>query len=142
VDRFNEGWQHLFFHAHGNTTILGIESGSFGVADAISLDHRTDIVYTTACLTGHFDGNTAEPCLSEAFLRNGDGGAVVYIGCSRFGWHSPDEPPASNTSIGGSSNDYAYEFYQALFQNNVRIAGEAFTQHKANLSGSCHTYNS
>jgi hypothetical protein len=134
--RFNEGWYHVFFGTHGNKTIWGLESGTFSSSSASALSGRTTIIYTIACITGHFDGST-DPCLSEAFLRNEDGGALAYFGCSRSGWGSPDSPPASNTSTGGPSLEYAYKFYDQLLNSGQDILGQVFSQHKASLSGSC-----
>jgi hypothetical protein len=133
--RFNEGWYHVFFGTHGSKTAWGLESRSFSSSSASALSGRTTIIYTMACLTGHFDGST-DPCLSEAFLRNNDGGALAYFGCSRYGWGSPDLPPASNTSTGGTSLRYAYGFYDQLLNSGHDILGQVFSQHKANLAGS------
>ena len=39
------------------------------------------VIVTSACLTNAFD---SEPCLSETLLRNSNGGAIAYFGCSRM----------------------------------------------------------
>ena len=134
--RFNEGWWHLYFSGHGDVTAWGLESGAFYSSDATLLTNKTPFVYTDACLTGHFDGST-DPCLSEAFLRNPAGGALVYIGCSRYGWGEPDDTPASNTSDGGPSTVYGYKFYKRLYETTNRTAGTAFAMHKADMISQC-----
>ena len=134
--RFNEGWWHLYFSGHGDVTAWGLESGAFYSSDAALLTNKTPFVYTDACLTGHFDGST-DPCLSEAFLRNPAGGALVYIGCSRYGWGEPDASPASNTSDGGPSTVYGYKFYKRLYETTNRTAGMAFAMHKADMISQC-----
>ena len=134
--RFNEGWWHLYFSGHGDVTAWGLESGAFYSSDATALTNKTPFVYTDACLTGHFDGST-DPCLSEAFLRNPTGGALLYIGCSRYGWGEPDETPASATSDGGPSTVYGYKFYKRLYETTNRTAGMAFAMHKADMASQC-----
>ena len=134
--RFNEGWWHLYFSGHGDVTAWGLESGAFYSSDATLLTNKTPFVYTDACLTGHFDGST-DPCLSEAFLRNPTGGALVYVGCSRYGWGEPDASPASNTSDGGPSTVYGYKFYKRLYETTNRTAGTAFAMHKADMISQC-----
>ncbi len=129
---FNEGWYNVWLNTHGATTAWGLESGSFGSGNAAALTGTTAIIYTGACLTGAFD--SAEPSLSEGFIRNPNGGAVIYIGCSRFGWGSPDTPPASNFTTGGASPYYASIFYDKVFNEGISVVGQAFAEHKAQLA--------
>jgi len=131
--RLNEGYHHVFMATHGGSTSWSLESGSFSSSSALALTNATrpSIVYTIACNTGGFD--RSEPCLSEAFLRNPDGGAIVYLGCSRYGWGSP------GSYGGGTSFDYGRKFYEELFGNGRATIGEAFAYHKmafASSSGS------
>ncbi|MBU1694065.1 MAG: hypothetical protein KKC51_08895, partial [Verrucomicrobia bacterium] len=133
--KFNQGWHHLFFSGHGAETAWGLETGDFDTTDATALTNKTLFVYTDACLTGAFD--TDEPSLSEAFLRNATGGALAYMGCSRYGWGEPDAAPASNTSDGGPSTVYAYKFYKRLYESNNVTVGRAFAMHKADMAGLC-----
>jgi subtilisin-like proprotein convertase family protein len=139
--RFDEGWYQVFFGTHGLGGSWSLESGGFTASDAASLTGSTAVIYTTACLTGHFDGSP-EPSLSEAFLRNEQGGAVAYFGCSRLAWGIKDPPPASNTSTGGASLAYAYEYYEQLLDSGTEVLCETFSQHKAALAGSCTSNNS
>ena len=77
--KFNLGWYHVFFSGHGNVDIWGLESGYFDSTDAAALTGKTVVIYTDACLTGAFE-DSYDPCLSEAFLRNATGGALVGMG--------------------------------------------------------------
>lgn len=45
------------------------------------------VLLTNACHTNAFD---YEDCLSEAFIRQPDGGGVAYFGSSRHGWSNED----------------------------------------------------
>ncbi|MDD2237493.1 MAG: C25 family cysteine peptidase, partial [Kiritimatiellae bacterium] len=130
--RFNEGWNHVFFATHGNTTIWGLESGSFSSSHAAALTNLQALVYTMACLTGAFD--TADPSLSEGFLRNANGGALAYMGCSRYGWGSP------GSYSGGTSISYADKFYDQVFTKLRNHIGIAFAEHKLAMASSS-TYN-
>jgi len=135
--KFNLGWYHLFFSGHGSETSWGLENGSFTRINAAAMTGTTVIVYTDACLTGAFDEEAYEPCLSEAFLRNTNGGAIAYMGCSRFGWGTPNSPPASDTSDGGPSTQYGYKFYKRFHESNTVCIGLAFSLHKADMVPQC-----
>ena len=130
-NKFNLGWFHMFFSGHGDTTLLGLETGSFSTTEAAAMTNLIVFAYTDACLTGGFD--QGEPSLSEAFLRNANGGALIYMGCSRYGWGEPDASPASNTSDGGPSTIYGYKFYKRLHETSGRLVGTAFAMHKADM---------
>ncbi len=128
--RFNEGWYFVNMDTHGNTTSWGLEGGGFYSSSASALTGMTAIVCTEACITGSFDKIT-DPCLSEAFLRNGQGGAIAYMGCSRYGWGSP------GSWDGGPSTQYVKAFYEKIFEDEVRSIGQAFAASKAAMAGGC-----
>ncbi|GEM_PF-2217696 len=134
VARLNEGWQLCSFDTHGSPDGWSLESDWFSAADAAALTNAPRLIYTMACNTGAFD--TDEPCLSEAFLRNPKG-ALVYLGCSRYGWGGPDDPPASPVTFGGSSSAYEMEFHRQLFSVRRTTLGEAFAWHKAAKASAC-----
>ena len=159
---FNKNWTHLMFSGHGEPLGWGLESGEFYNTDASSLTGMAAFVYTDACLTGGFDKDfvktdagtsdeytytNTDPCLGESFLRNANtlGGALVYMGCARYGWGEPDgewngssyEGPFSNTSDGGPSTVYAYKFYKRMYETTDRTLGTAFAMHKADMVSLC-----
>jgi len=128
--RMNDGYHHVLMATHGGTTAWSTESGgSFSTTHAAGMTNaaRPSVIYTIACNTGAFD--TAEPSLSEAFVRNAGGGAVVYMGCSRYGWGSP------GSYAGGTSFDYARKFYEEHFGQGRNVIGEAFARHKMAMAG-------
>ncbi len=134
--RWNNGWNYVSFGTHGSAASWSLETDSFGPGDALALTNAARVVYTVACDTAAFDSGI-DPCLSEAFLRNANGGALAYIGCSRYGWGGPDEPPASPFSDGGTSSAYEYEFWhQVCAQRRARV-GDAFALHKAAKVPAC-----
>lgn len=65
--------------------------------------------------------------LSESFIRNANGGALVYIGSSRESWGSP------GSYYGGACNDYQADWLKAIFRENQVVAGQAYTTMKIGL---------
>jgi len=131
IIKFNEGWNFMTYNTHGNTNIWATESKYFKDSHAIQLDNLTAFVYTIACITGAFD---RERSLSEGFIRNPNGGAIAYMGCSRYGWGSP------GSYYGGTSLNYQRKFYEKVFKDKITNVGEAFNAHKAAYSPSS-SYN-
>ena len=117
---FNAGYGLMHMATHGNQTIWATESGYFSSnsATALSNQNKQGIIVTIACITNAFDQDgtsvqgsfNQDPCLSEAFIRNPNGGGVGYIGSSRYGWGN-----------GGSSTQHGVsfvinrEFFKRLF---------------------------
>lgn len=129
----NEGYNFTTMYTHGSPTVWGLESGdNFPVESAASLTNSsgalskrgyTGIIYTIACLTNQFD--SVEPSLSEAFIRNPQGGSVAFIGSSRYGWWH-------------GSDYFAEEFYKQLYdisKSNEYILGRVFATHKQARTG-------
>lgn len=128
----NQGWEHLFVSTHGKPTHWKLEKNqAYYSSQALSLTAPTAFVYTTACLTNQFDGSL-DPSLSESMIRAPQGGALAYIGSSRFGWGSQDSGAADTGSTGGSSYAFARAFYQTFLpaQGEAATIGEAFNRHK------------
>ena len=115
--RFSEGWNFLFHDTHGNTGLWNGESTSLAVEHAAALTGQTCFTYTIACDSGAFDRETS---LGEAFLRNANGGALAYIGCSRYGWS-------------GISPAFRDAFQTVLFRDRTATLGPAFYAHKAGI---------
>lgn len=133
---WNAGWNCVSFGTHGSAASWALEGDSFSPADALALTNTARIVYTVACDSAAFDGSY-DPCLSEAFLRNANGGVLAYIGCSRYGWGGPDDPPASPYSDGGTSSAYEYEFWRQVHARRPARLGDAFALHKAAKAPAC-----
>jgi VCBS repeat-containing protein len=123
VTRLNEGWNFVMTDTHGQTVKIGTEGSYFTTSNAASLTGLTTIFYTGACFSGGFD--TGEPSLSEAMLRNPNGGAIVYFGCSRYNW-------GSSVSVdGGTATQYLRKFMDIVFRGQVKNTAKAFYDHKA-----------
>ena len=120
----DNGYGLIFVASHGGQTVWGMESGSnFGTLDAQGCANasRQGIIYTMACNTNAFEQEEYpyETCLSEAFLRNSNGGAVAFIGSSRYGWGNG----LANTTP-GTSIRYAREFFHHLFDDTAMESGQ------------------
>ncbi len=125
--RINAGCNLFHMICHGSETSWGVEGSSYTTSHVASL--YSPGVYTNiatiACLSNAFDrfiGN----CLGEAFLKQPNGGAVSYIGSSRYGWDY------SGTAYPGPSLQYNQTFYNYLFsQQYGSNIGKVFALAKA-----------
>ncbi len=143
AQQVNNGYNFLHMACHGSSTSWQLESGSLTSSNIFDLmpDQGTYLrpdaanIVTMACLTNAFD--QAQSSLSEAFLRTRDGGAVSYIGGTRYGWGWP------NSSSAGVSLQYNQTFYQYLFDDNHNShIGEILALAKASKISGCSSYNS
>ncbi len=139
-ERITNGFNFLHMATHGNTTIWGTESGGYYYAShAYNVNNPGKYVNITtiACITSAFDRYT-DPCLSEGFIRNPNGGAVTYIGCARYGWGY------ATMSSHGTSFKYDRMFYKFLFNGEPsdypQHAGAVYARMKEYWAGSS-TYN-
>jgi hypothetical protein len=126
VTRLSEGWNFTLWVAHGSTGGMSMDGSTFNTVNAANLTGLTTIFYTGSCHTGRF---TTEPCLSEAMLRNPNGGAIVYIGCSHYNW-------------GGTYLAFQQKFCDVVFRDQVKNAAQAFYNHKAAFIASAGSNNS
>jgi hypothetical protein len=81
-DALNAGPHIVSLSGHGNAG--GCCNLGYGMADHLSNGFETFIAYADSCLTNQLDGDA----VSEHLLRNANGGAVAYIGNTRFSWIS------------------------------------------------------
>ena len=112
-DRMNEGFGYFHFTGHGNNQYWVMEAGkAFNVDDATNLTNKASgIVMTNACNVNAFD--ISEPSLSEALLRNPNGGCIAFFGSSRYGFGNP-EP----SNMLGASLKYNANFMKYLFSED------------------------
>jgi len=150
-DQINDGYNFLFMSTHGNQLQWAMEfSPSFSATDAFSLTNQgtEGIIYTIACYNNAFDDPNPDPCLSEAFVRNPNGGAVAFIGSSRYGWGNSAPEVTFGTSF-----QYASQFYQQLFSGSLTsgsgsvnpndypyFLGAVHTGHKLYYAGASSDY--
>ena len=113
VSEINNGHHFIHVCSHGNYNSW-IRNGSFYTCSDASAQTNTEssIIVTEACHTNKFDSGDYTPCLSEAFIRNADGGALAYFGSSRYGWTFKDFSPSY-----GPSFDYDCQFFNKLLHS-------------------------
>lgn len=81
TSELNSGYNLVSLSGHGNPS--GCCSVSSSSVKDLTNGARAGIVYANSCLTARFDNND---CVGEDFLLRVGGGAVAYIGNTRFGW--------------------------------------------------------
>ncbi|MHC4122489.1 MAG: C25 family cysteine peptidase [Planctomycetota bacterium] len=140
-DQLNIGYNFFHMATHGTYTYLSTETGSAYssslVANASNLNKYTNIL-TIACKVNGFEN--AEPCLSEAFIREPNKGAVSFIASSRYGWGY------TGLTTHGSSFKYDRMFYKFLFTNDPadhpQQLGAVYTRMKEYWISDCYSYGS
>ncbi|NCC51686.1 MAG: hypothetical protein EOM20_10770 [Spartobacteria bacterium] len=126
VQHINEegGYAYTWIMTHGAASYWAMESQSFGLSQVAALTNLTPIVCTFACDTGRFDTHDS---LSEGYIRQPGGGALAYIGSSRYGWG------VSSSYYGGKGSDFGNAYWECAFRDGYLISGDAFAQHKARM---------
>jgi len=87
MDRWNEGWEFMINNSHGDYDLFGYSHSpdiKLDTNDAARLTNVICLVAAVSCMSGGFD-HEVDPCFSEALLRNPNGGALLYFGCTRYG---------------------------------------------------------
>ncbi len=109
-DQLNSGFGYFHYSGHGDIATLLMEEGPrFGVDDAFNLKNPSSgVILTNACDVNAFD--SIDPCLSEAFLRNPDGGGVAFFGSSRLGFGLPDKSYSLGPSFQYNASFLSYLF--------------------------------
>ncbi|MFH1755716.1 MAG: C25 family cysteine peptidase, partial [Candidatus Latescibacterota bacterium] len=116
--------QHIINHnGHAYIEVMGIGDGYLIESDVDQLTNATrqSIVYSIGCWPAAFD----DDCIAEHFINNMNGGAVAFIGNSRYGWGSPGNP------LYGYSDRFDQQFFKYLFREDVYHIGQALSSAKA-----------
>ncbi|MBR5688485.1 MAG: hypothetical protein IKX36_11115, partial [Prevotella sp.] len=107
VNEINRGYNIIHEVSHGTYYDWLLNNNNYYNATSNAIfqtNSLASIIVTNACHTNNF---TQEQCLSEAFIRNPNGGAVAYFGSSIEGF-------STGTSFNGS---FMYDgfFFQHLY---------------------------
>lgn len=117
IDYLNYG-PHLTNHAgHANWQIMGCGTGYMNRSDASALTNAPHyfVMYSIGCWSAAFDYD----CIGERLFLNGGGGAIAFIGNSRYGWGSPGNPGY------GYSETFDADFYGAILSDGLVEFGAA-----------------
>jgi hypothetical protein len=87
-------------------------------------------VYSIGCWACNYELST---CIAEEFVLNTDGGAIAFIGNSRYGWFNP----GNHNSL---SNLYDRYFFRSLLDQGHANLGAAFSDHKNDRYPTDDTY--
>ncbi len=123
IASLNGGMGHFLHDGHAWFTVLGCGDGYLDRADASGLTNAAaqPLVYSIGCWPASFD----KDCVAERLVENPFGGAVAFIGNSRYGWGSPGNPGY------GYSDRFMAEFYRQLFPGGLNHVGSALAVAKA-----------
>jgi len=136
VASLNEG-KGIFNHdGHGFINLMGVGNEeyleSYAVA-GLTNGQMQGIVFSIGCWCGAFDYD----CIGEEFVRASSGGAIAFIGNSRYGWGSPGNPGY------GYSDKYDFWYFKSIFSPGIPRLGSALSFVKlyyAPLSQSANLY--
>lgn len=129
-EQLSSGYNFVDIETHGNDRVWNTDSISYRHTDAASLTNNGyTIIFTTACNTNSFD--RYDPCLSESFMRNHQGGILAYVGCSREGWYLRNMVPQN------PSNIINEDIYDILFSGLESNFGKAVSRGKDHNIGMC-----
>lgn len=108
-EQINSGYGIIHYAGPGNSTAIKMEFGrGFDTSDAAKLDHPVSgLMLSTSSLVNAFE--LEDTCLSEAFLKNPDGGAVAFFGNTRYAFGNQD----TSLALGPSMS------YSAVFMENL-----------------------
>lgn len=131
--QLSDNYNFLHFATHGNTNIWALEEGYYFSSTVNNIAESNPIVIVTmACNTNAFDND--EPCLSEAFIRKAKGGAIAYLGSSRFAWES-----ATFNNLGASFS-INKKFFSNLFTGVSNHFSEIVKLVKQHYQSSAYSY--
>lgn len=119
----DSGYPFVHMECHGNIDQWALETDTFKIQDALSIDNSFyTIIITPSCHTNAID---VPRCLSEAFMRNYEGGILGYFGSSREGW-------CSNGDELDGSDLFTKSYFLNLFDegNREKHFGQIATQAK------------
>lgn len=111
-NQLSQGYNFIHISSHGDKMNLSLENDYYETDKASNLyNTMPTVIATIACNTNYFDDNN-NPCLSEAFMRNGDNSVIAYLGCSREG------VGYNNFYLYGPSEFYNGTFFESLLENS------------------------
>ena len=129
ISRINEE-QHLINHLGHSYVNYGLKMYNSDINDLTNSNYS--LIYTQGCYSGAFDnrgspGTYYSDCISESFVVE-EHGAFAMIANSRYGWYSPG-------STNGPSQYFDREFFDAIFNENIRNVGRALQDSKEDNAG-------
>ncbi|MCK4304016.1 MAG: hypothetical protein KAY24_07240 [Candidatus Eisenbacteria sp.] len=109
---------HLANHGgHASYSLMGCGTGYIDRGDVDGLINGPNyfVLFSIGCWAGAVDYG----CIGEHFLENANGGAIAFVGNSRYGWGSPGNPGW------GYSETFDSDFYGAILTEGLTQYGAA-----------------
>lgn len=124
LELMNSSMGVVNYVGHSDSNILVQNSGSTIVKADVDTLLNTNyyLFYSQGCHAGSFDGDA----VGEHLVR-GQGGAVAFVGNSRYGWYEAG-------SSSGPSDLFDLEFFEAIASGTSNF-GKILAQSKASMSG-------
>ncbi|MGA1873055.1 MAG: C25 family cysteine peptidase [Thermoplasmatota archaeon] len=125
------GLSYAFHSGHSNYNVMSVGTASNGYMyssniPAYSGDYRIGVMNSIGCIANRFSIND---CIGELHVKESDGGSVVFIGNSRYGWYAPYSPG------NGASEVYMRRMATELFSNGNNNMGAHFALAKDAYTG-------
>jgi predicted outer membrane repeat protein len=126
TEKLNWGYHYVVYTGHAGPRHYCLEDSAFHASDAASLTNgtRPSIVISGGCSAAYYDW-PEDPAMGEAFVRNPNGGAVVFLGYARSVF----------TGI------HMEQLQREIFQNGRRVIGEAFAHCMAAMAPELNLYH-
>lgn len=121
-------------HYSGHGSEQGV--GDYGIEEAAVISGRPFGVFATiACASGMFE-YSRDPSLSEAMLRNRNGGPVVYLGSGENGWVTSFLSQINDHAASFTFNDkFFYYLLENPYSDYLNTMSVAFSRVKQNGAG-------
>lgn len=133
INSLNLGAGLTFHSGHSNHNSMSMGSpygGSYILYNGDVYNYDTDagtgVLSSIGCTTTRFEVND---CIAEKHVLEPDGGAVAYIGNSRYGWYAPGMPGY------GASAQFQYIIAEELFKKDIPRLGDHFASGKNRFVG-------
>lgn len=126
ISALNSGKAHFLHDGHAWYSLMGCGTGYLerSQVDKLTNGPRLPLVYSIGCWPAAFDLESTS-CIAEHFVNAPHGGAVAFIGNSRYGWGAPGNPGY------GHSDRFMQKFYSTIFGDGPVNAAAALAVAKA-----------
>ncbi len=131
-DAIDEGVSIINHMGHSNETIVfGQTAGNVNSYT----NEEYGFAYSQGCYPAAFDELTSHEseCIAENLVKN-EHGLYAFVGNTRYGWYMPG-------STNGPSQPYDIEFFDAIFNENIRELGKALDESRIVLANTALTYS-
>jgi len=137
-NQVNMGASYVFHSGHSNWNVMStgtVSSNGYLYNSQVSQysgGYKLGVLNSLGCITTRFSQND---CIAELHVMESDGGSVVFIGNSRYGWYAGGAPGW------GTSERYMYRMAQELYSLDNTGMAEHFALAKDFYSSSAGSYN-